>query len=395
MRRITIISAFILSAIILITSCKTAQVTSALSMKDSGDIKKAVTTIDKAVDPTSEKAEKTINWPHTWEVRGEIYQAIYGSKDPEVKKLSEDPLKEALDSYKKALELDTKGKVDKGIKIKLTLLTNDLANQAVEAFNDNNYSKAQHSFEEILSINDLDVMKAEGNTTTVDTVYIFNAGLAAYRAQNFDKAIEHFKEAAKYDYNGARTYSLISDSYKQKKDTLEALQTLKEGFEKYPEDNIILTNMIQIYLNMNKTEDAMKYLKMAIEQDPDNASYYFAQGRLYEEQEMEQEAIDAYKNAIEKNNEYFDAYYNLGALYYNKGVEQIDLANSVPAGNNEKYIEEIKKADKWWEKALPYMEKCRELKPDDRMTLESLKNLYYRTKQMDKYNAVLEQLGQN
>ena len=394
MRKIGILSTFVLFVIIVITSCKTAQVTSALSMKDSGDLKKAVTTINEAVDPSSEKAEKTINWPKTWEVRGEIYQAIFQSKDPEVKKLSDNPLQEAYDSYKKALELDTKGKLDNSIKIKLTLLTNDLANQAVEEFNNSNYEKAEQSFEDVLKINDLDVMKAD-NPNAVDTVYIFNAGLAAYRAQNYDKAIKFFKEAAQYDYNGARTYSLIADSYKQQKDTLNALETLKEGFKKYPEDNIILTNMIQIYLNLHKTEDAMKYLKMAIEQDPKNASYYFAQGRLYEEQDKEEQAIEAYKKAIDADNNYFDAYYNLGALYYNKGVEQIDVANSVPAGNNEKYMAEIKKADKWWEKALPYMEKCHELKPDDRMTLESLKNLYYRTKQMDKYNAILKQLGQS
>jgi len=394
MRKIGILSTFVLFVIIVITSCKTAQVTSALSMKDSGDLKKAVTTINEAVDPSSEKAEKTINWPKTWEVRGEIYQAIFQSKDPEVKKLSDNPLQEAYDSYKKALELDTKGKLDNSIKIKLTLLTNDLANQAVDAFNNNKYEEAEQSFEEILKINNLDVMKAE-NPNAVDTAYIFNAGLAAYRAQDYDKAIKYFKEAAQYDYNGARTYSLIADTYQQQKDTLDALETLKEGFKKYPEDNIILTNMIQIYLNLKKTEDAMRYLKMAIEQDPNNASYYFAQGRLYEEQNNEEQAIEAYKKAIDADNSYFDAYYNLGALYYNKGVEQIDVANSVPAGNNEKYMEEIKKADKWWEKALPYMEKCHELKPDDRMTLESLKNLYYRTKQMDKYNAILKQLGQS
>ncbi|MBN2775074.1 MAG: tetratricopeptide repeat protein [Prolixibacteraceae bacterium] len=394
MRKIKIISSLVLFATIVLTSCKTAQVTSALSMKESGDIKKAVTTINEAIDPSNEKSEKVINWPNTWEARGEIYQAVYQSKDPEVKKLSDAPLKEAYDSYKKALELDTKGKLDKSIKIKLTLLVNDLANQAVEAFNDNNYEKAEQSFEEILNINNMDVMKAD-NPDFVDTVYIFNAGLAAYRAENYDKAIKYFKDAAKYDYNGARTYSLIADSYQQKKDTLSALQTLKDGFEKYPKDNTILTNMIQIYLNLNKTEDALKYLDVAIKQDPDNSSYYFAQGTLYEKLNMEDKAIEAYQNAIDADNTFFNAYYNLGALYYNKGVQQIDVANSVPAGNNEKYMEEIKKADKWWEKALPYMEKCHELKPDDRMTLESLKNLYYRTKQMDKYNAILKQLGQN
>ena len=138
----------------------------------------------------------------------------------------------------------------------------------------------------------------------------------------------------------------------------------------------------------------MKYLEMAIEQDPENATFYFAQGTLFEKLDDEEKAIEAYDKAIEADPEYYNAYYNLGALYYNKGVQQIEVANAIPANENERYLEETKKADIWWEKALPYMEKCQELKPDDVMTLESLKNLYYLIKQIDKYNEVLEKLGQ-
>ena len=205
---------------------------------------------------------------------------------------------------------------------------------------------------------------------------------------------EYYKEAADYGYNGARTYSMIANSYQMKKDTLAALETLKEGFEKYPQDNGVLTSMIQIYLDMNKTEDAMKYLDMAIAQDPNNATYYFAQGTLFEKMNREEDAIAAYEKAIKNDDTFFNAFYNLGALYYNKGVQQIEIANKVPASDNEKYVAETKKADQWWEKAIPYMEKCRQINPDDKMTLESLKNLYYRMKQMDKYNEILEKLGQ-
>ena len=391
MRRTIILLTFIFA--VSAAFAQKGKVTSALNYKDSGELSKALETIEMTIDPSNDKSEKTIDWPKTWEVRGEVYQAIFESKDENIRKLAEDPLTEALKSYKKALELDEKGRSEKSVKIKLTLLTNDLANQAVDAFNNEDYKKALRSFEQILDINDIPVVKAD-NPDVVDTVYIFNAGLAAYNAKEYDKAIKYYKEAAEYGYNGARTYSLIANSYQQELDTLGALETLKEAFEKYPEDNGVLTSMIQIYLDMNKTEDAMKYLEMAIQQDPGNATYYFAQGTLYEKLSKEDNAITSYENAIEKDPEFFNAYYNLGALYYNKGVQQIEVANKVPATDNEKYMAETKKADKWWEKALPYMEKCRELNPDDHMTLESLKNLYYRTKQMDKYNEILEKLGQ-
>lgn len=368
-------------------------VTKSQNLKDTGKLEEALQNINQAIDPANEKSDKTISWPRTWEVRGEVYQSIYQSKNEEAKNLAADPLTEALKSYKKALELDEKGRFENSLKVKLTLLTNDLTNQAVEAFNNDDYAKALQSFEHILDIQEIDVIKRD-NPDVVDTVIIFNAGLAAYNAENYDKAIEYYKEAAKHGYNEARTYSLIANAYQLKNDTLGALEALQEGFEKYPEDNTVLTSMIQIYLDMDKTEEAMKYLDMAIAQDPKNATFHFAQGTLHEKIENEQEAIASYKKAIENDETFFNAYYNLGALYYNKGVKQIETANSIPTSDNVAYEAELKKADKWFLEALPYMEKCHELKPDDNMTMESLKNLYYRLKDMENYNRMLEKLGQ-
>jgi tetratricopeptide (TPR) repeat protein len=384
-----------LAVVIILAACSPrTKVTSSQTLKDTGKLGEALTTINEAVDPGAENAEKTLEWPRTWEVRGEIYQAVFQSEDATVKQLSDDPLTEALNSYKKALELDDDGKFENSIKVKLTLLTNDLTNQAVQAFNDEDYPKALRSFEQILDVQEIDVIKRD-NPEVVDTVIIFNAGLAAYNAENYDKAIEYYKEAAKYGYNEARTYSLIANAYQLKKDTLGALDALQEGFEKYPEDNTVLTSLIQIYLDMDKTEDAMRYLNMAIQQDPSNPTFHFAQGTLHEKMNNTDEAIEAYDNAIEADSEFFNAYYNMGALYYNKGVQQIEVANAVPTSDNATYEVELKKADKWFQKALPYMEKCHELNPDDNMTMESLKNLYYRLKDMDNYNKMLEKLGQS
>ncbi|MFV0592920.1 MAG: tetratricopeptide repeat protein [Draconibacterium sp.] len=386
----------ILLALVLSFSGAFAQkgkVTSAQTFKDSGKLDKALEAIKEATDPANDKAEKSIPWPKTWEVRGEIYQAIYQSKDANIKKLADDPLTTALESYKKALELDDKGKNSNSVKIKLTLLTNDLTNQAVEQYNGNDFDKALRSFEQVIEVQNLPIVKAD-NPETIDTAIIFNAGLVAYNGKNFDKAVKYFTEATKYDYNGAKTYSMIADCYTQMKDTASALKTVQDGFLKYPEDNAILTSMVDLYMKMGKNEDALKYLEMAIEQDPTNVTYYFAKGALLEKFNQEDKAVEAYLKATEVDPSFFNAYYNLGALYYNKGVKQTEIAYAVPASDNAKYQEELKKADVWFEKALPYMEKCQELNAEDLSTLESLKNLYYRMKAMDKYNAVLEKLGQ-
>ncbi|MBN1986898.1 MAG: hypothetical protein JW761_11375, partial [Prolixibacteraceae bacterium] len=213
MKRTIILLTFVFAASV--SFAQKGKVTSALNFKDSGDLAKALEAIEETIDPSNDKSDKTIGWPKTWEVRGEIYQAIYQSEDENVKSLAEDPLATAFESYKKALELDDKGRFGNSLKIKLTLLTNDLTNQAVDGFNNEDYEKALRSFEQILAINDMPLIK-EDNPDAVDTVIVYNAGLAAYNAQQYDKAIEYYKEAAEHGYNGARTYSLIANAYQQK-----------------------------------------------------------------------------------------------------------------------------------------------------------------------------------
>lgn len=368
------------------------KVQSALNQKDAGKIVEAFTTIQETVDTNNEKAVKSINWPKTWEVRGEIYQAMFQSEDEKVKALSSDPLSEALNSYKRALELDPDNKFSKSIKIKLTLLINDLQTQAYEAYKAENYSKALESFEQILEINGLPLLSAD-NQNYIDTATIYNAGMMAFQTEEYDKSIEYFQEAAKYGYSEASPYLWLSRVFEQKKDTLNALESLKAGFEKYPGNGEILDNMIQMYLNMNKKDEALHFLDLAIEREPEKATYYLAKGSLCDRNHDNENAILLYEKALEKDPDLFMAYFNIGVIYYNEGVQKFEQAANVPANDNVAYEKVMTEADQLWEKSVPYMEKCHDLNPNDEAATESLKSLYYRLNQTEKYEAL--QKGSN
>jgi tetratricopeptide (TPR) repeat protein len=388
---------FILMALVVAFSATFAQkgkVTTAETLMNEGKLDKALAAIEEAANASDPKAEKSFNWPKTFQVRGQIFQAIGQSKDENFKKLSSDPLTEALSSYKKAMELDPKHSIDKSVKMNLVLLANDLTNQAVQAFQAEDYNKALASFEQYMEINNLPVIKAD-NPNAIDTVIIFNSALAAYNAEQYDKAIGYYKEAAKYGYSGARTYTLMAAAYQMKKDTLSALATYQEGMAKYQDDKSLLDGLIQTYIDLNKTDEALDKLDLAIKKDATNPRYHHAKGAMYEKMGKEADAIDAYKKAAEVDTKFFDAFYNLGALYYNKGVQQIDIAKEVPANDNKRYEAELKKSDEWFVLSLPYMEKCHEIDAADIRVLDSLKNLYYRLKMMDKYNAILEEIEKN
>jgi len=115
MKRTTIL--FVLLFAVTCVFAQKGKVTSAKSYKDAGNLDKAVAAIEETIDASNPKTESSISWPGTWEARGEIYQAIFKSKDENYKKLSNDPLTVAYDSYMKALALDDKDKFSKSVKI--------------------------------------------------------------------------------------------------------------------------------------------------------------------------------------------------------------------------------------------------------------------------------------
>ena len=368
------------------------KVTSALSFKEAGKLDEALAVIEGTIDSNNSKAKSSINWPRTWEVRGEIFQAIFQSKDENYRKLHVDPLAEAFRSYQKAIELDDKDRFSKSIRIKLTLLIGDFINQAEASFNSQNYEKALGSFEKVLEIENTPVFLEE-SPATVDTAIIYNAALSAYSAKKFVKAIDLFKKVAAYKYNGAATYEKLSESYLGIKDTTGAIEIMHEGLEEYPANSLILTKLINIYEKTNKVEEAIKYMDLAISNEPDNESFYLYQGFLFERMNNIEGAIKSYQKAIELKFNSFDALFYLGLVYYNRGVKQVDVANAVPGNQTDKYELERNKADLEFKKALPYFEKAYEINGRNNSLLEALKNVYYRLQMRDRYDTLIEKIN--
>jgi len=362
-----------------------SKVSSALNYKEIGDYAKAKEAIEEAIDPNNEKALKSIPWPRTWEVRGEIYQDIHkkGLKD-----LAQQPLFTAFDSYMKAVELDKEGRSYKSLMVKFTFMQTDLTNYAIQTFEKNDFPVALECFEKFLEISKLSFMKPKPDMEVVDTAIIYNAGLAAFKAENWDKAIKYFSRSIENDYNGAACYHFIYQSYQAKGDTLSSLNSLKKGFEAYPNSETLLVELINFYISKDKADDALNYIDLAIKENPKNASYWTAKGSMYERIGQPENAIDWYKKALQVDSSQFTPYYNLSVIYFNRGVEAINLASQIPPSQNEKYEAEMQKANEHFRMSLPYIEKAYELDSTEIAIMESLKTIYYRLQMNDKYQDI-------
>ncbi|MEI6679496.1 MAG: tetratricopeptide repeat protein [Mariniphaga sp.] len=359
------------------------KVSSAITYKEGGKLDKAWEAIKETLDPANPKSEKTINWTGAWQARGEIIEAIILSKDENFKKLVENPVEEAYKSYMKAMELDEKGG-SPGLKIKLMTFSNTLINVAVEAFQSNDFAKATDYFEKKLAIDGTPLFKSD----PVDTAIIYNTGLAAMNAKLFKKAIKYFADCTTYGYNGGSSFAQMISAYQQLGDTVKSVEVMKEAFKKYPNDQSINVQLINYYIMSGQPNEAISYLDKAIEREKDNSSFYLAKGVALDRLGRQEDAIAVYKKATEIKPDNADAYYNIGVIYFNRGVKQFDVANSVPTTDQVRYEAEKVKSDEEFKKAVPFLEKAVQYNPKDSYILDQLKNLYYRLKMMDKFDAL-------
>ena len=358
------------------------KVTSALSFIDQGSLDKAKEALDQAL-----ANESTSAWFNTYFTKGKLCQATFKSDNPKFKTLYADPLDEAYTAYEKAIELDPKGGIKK--KIITGLVYNSLAvdfyNQGSVKFDAKDFPGALKSFESQIKITESD--KYAG---VVDTGMYYNAGLAAVNSSKYSDAIKYFEKCAEMKYLGITPYFQMSEAYLQMGDTAKAESTLTGLQAKFPTDKNVTLQLIDLYIKGGKNEEALKYLKIAKDADPTNYTLYYAGGIIFLNENKNDEAIVELTKSIELKPDVYDTQYGCGAAYINKAADMFKAANDIM--DVKKYTEAVDQANAVYAKALPYFEKALELKPNDVYTMNNLKELYYRLKQTDKYDAIKAKL---
>jgi tetratricopeptide (TPR) repeat protein len=359
------------------------KVTGAQSYIDQGNLDKAKEAIDEALTN-----EKTMNWFNTYFVKGDLCQATFKSDNPKFKAFYEDPLAEAYASYEKALELDPKGTAKK--KLITGMVFNTLAinlySQGSTRFEAKDYPGALKSFETQIKITE-----GENYVGAIDTGMYYNAGLAAVNSGKYTEAVKYFEKCAELKYQGITPYFQMSEAYLSMGDTVKAESVLTGLNSKFPNDKNVTLQLIDLYIKSGKNEEAQKYIKIAKEADPNNYSLYFAAGIIFLNETKYDEAITELTKSIEIKGDLFDTQYGLGAAYINKAFEMSKKANDIM--DPKKYADAVEELNIVYAKALPYMEKANEIKPNDIYAMGSLQELYYRLKAKDpaygpKYDAI-------
>jgi tetratricopeptide (TPR) repeat protein len=308
-------------------------------------------------------------------------------------KIHPDPLPEAQKALDKAIQLDTDGKATADIK-KATI--NLKAAYQTEAVNDYEQTKYKESYEDFISLLNLNKLPFMNNQ--IDTVLIYFAGRAAFEDKNYAEANRLFEEAGNYGYNDPLMWVLRKQALFALGDTAKGVEVITQAFNKYPEEQTVMYEMINYYLDTEQGDKALELINKAKEGDPSNISLVFTEGTLYDKMGKTKEAERAYLQCIQMNPDYYDAQYNLGVLYYNVAVKIYEEASNI--ADNATFEKKQAEGDEALKVAIPYMEKVATMEPKNqdqfntkRSALETLRTIYYRLKQEDKRQEVINKIN--
>ena len=350
----------------------------------------------------------TKNIAETWYVAG-----LIGNKENDVlyqKALLRMPYdtitkgKALIESYNYFLEAakldtmpDAKGKVKpkyiKDIKSKIIdyyKIQQNLISYGAYLIEKKKYEEAVKTFEVYLEIPKLPLMNNEIKMDSTYTMIEYYTAISASNAKMNDKAIKLYEDLKDKKYETKTVYQLLYEQYMDRKDSTKAVNTLKEGLEKFPKDAWFLQNLINYYIFSKKTSDALIYLKSAIEREPNMAQYQFVKGNLDESLGNTDDALAAFDKAIQLDPTMAEAYAGKGRLYYNKAVKMSEIANKIT--NNKLYNAESVKVDEVFKQSIPFFKKAAELNPKEIEYKKTLKTLYYRLKMDADFEAIKKEI---
>ena len=349
------------------------------------------------------KDPSTANSAKTYYIAGQVYYKFYEEEEKKrlVGKTADQDIKDeflvkAIDAFAKAAQLDElpdeKGKVSpkytKELRKNLETYHKYLIKEGYDNYQRDNFAKAVELWTKFVEVPSYPIMKPLGleKDTTYNEMKFYSVD-AANRAGMKPVAIRYMEELKQAGYKELNMYQWLYEEYKIAEDTVKFLATLQEGLKKFPTDMFLMGNMINYYIYSKKIDEAISYLDAAISAEPQNAQYYAVKGNLMLNSKKDYDkAINLFSKAAELDASNSLAQAGLGLVYVTRAEEINEKASSIR--DNKKYEEETQRAKTEWGKAIPYLEKARELKPDDIDNLRVLRAVYLRLSRGDDYDRI-------
>ena len=359
---------------------------------------------------------ETANDPNTWQLAGDLQKAIYDEENmkmylpggqADMPKMYNAMLK-MFDYYLKCDEVELAGvangtvkkaKLRKKNQETLLKVRPNLANGGVEAFNVNNYEEAQKYFglfvdvvENPMFADQAAVLKAD----TLNSLYANYATMAAGLRDPKDVAsvIKYGTIGKENPSEGWRALMFMAEVYgdKEQGDSIKWLETIKEGAQRFPEQDFFVGNIMDYYLQRGMVDEGLAQIDQLIAANEKPYFLYVKGVLLYEKKDYAgaQAALD--KVIAAGGDLVAEAYAKKGDCYFFP-AQKIVEENSALSIDDPKYNANEAKIKEAYEQAKPFYEKAKELEPDNQQIWGQMLLRIYWTLNKAEYEALEKEMG--
>ena len=225
----------------------------------------------------------------------------------------------------------------------------------------NDYKTAFDFFDTYLDCANQPLFKEEYDYLKTDTLMPKAAYLAThcgYKLGDMEKVLKYADIAQRDNAHRLTLTQYKAEAYRELGDTTNYIATLRRGFRQFTRHPYFFIYLQDWYTKHNQLDEALELCNDALQNDKNWQLVLLAKGNTLLNMEQYDECIAVCDKFISLNDTIPDVYFYAGTAYLN---EALKLEKEPDARRkNKTVLQEI------YKKAMHYMEKYRQLSPDDK-----------------------------
>ncbi|MBQ8239290.1 MAG: hypothetical protein IJZ38_00395 [Bacteroides sp.] len=359
---------------------------------------------------------ETANDPNTWQVAGDIQKTMYDEENMKMylpggqadMPRMYNSLVKMFEYYLKCDDVEQAGVANGTVKKaklrkknaeNLLKVRTNLSNGGVEAFNANDYEGAQKYFGLFVDVVDHPMFADQAAALKADTLNTLFANYAAMAAGMRDpkdvaSVIKYGNIGKENASEGWRALMFMAEVYgnKESGDSIKWLETIKEGAQRFPEQDFFVGNIMDYYLQRGMVDEGLAQIDQLLASNEKPYFLYVKGVLLYEKKDYEAAHAALDKVIAAGGDLAAEAYSKKGDIYFFP-AQQIVEENSSLNIDDPKYNANEAKIKEAYELAKPFYEKAKELEPDNQQIWGQMLLRIYWTLNKAEYEALEKEMG--